>query len=316
MFKLNRLVLTSVFALSLISNVGCGRRVPSTPEPEPSAPAAPADPGQPATPPADPGLPPAPPADPGLPPAPPADPGLPPAPPADPGLPPAPPTSPGQPPADPGAPPPTDPGAPPPAPPANPAVAEFWARMSGAGFSDQAVVTEELLKTVNLRITGWSKGKFATPEENVAELFNTTKGLFEAPPADPAEYGQRSMAFAQNPGGDLVFFVDLQVSTERKDLYVLKYDQATKQILGINEKDLEYSAPVSAMGMVRAQNSGVEGKIFFYAEERGQFLNPARFVPIPKEVLTPQALQAYRVIKAQAVRRNTAMVGAQSYLRR
>lgn len=291
-----RLVLVSLFSFSVLSNVACGRRLPNQDKPpgteEPGAPAEPGTPPAPPAPPVDPGIPPAPP-------APPVDPGTPPAPPApptDPGNPPAPPA----PPTDPGAPPapPTDPGAPP-APPApgNPAVDAFFAEMGKAGFSDAALVKAELQKTVNLKVTGWSKGKAETPDLNVEGMFNATKALFKTPPANPKEYFERSMAFAQQ-AGQFTFFVDLKVSAERKDLYVMKFDPASKQILGINEKDLDYVVPeisaMSARNTVLRRLNAIEGKVFFYGEEQGKFLDPARFIPIPAEVLNPQ-LMASRV---------------------
>ncbi|MBT9546022.1 MAG: hypothetical protein IV090_11585 [Candidatus Sericytochromatia bacterium] len=289
-----RLVLVSLFSFSVLSNVACGRRLPNQDKPpgteEPGAPAEPGTPPAPPAPPTDPVLPPAPPApptDPGTPPAPPApptDPGTPPAPPA-------PPTNPGNPPA-----PPTDPGAPP-APPSNPAIDAFFAEMAKAGFSDAALVKAELQKTVSLKVTGWSKGKAETPDLNVEAMFNATKALFKTPPANPKEYFERSMAFAQQPG-NCTFFVDLKVSAERKDLYVMKFDPASKQILGINEKDLDYVVPeisaMSARNTVLRRLNAVEGKVFFYGEEQGKFLDPARFIPVPAEVLNPQ-LMANRV---------------------
>lgn len=286
-----RLVLVSLFSFSVLSNVACGRRLPNQDKPPGTEePGAPAEPGTPPAPPTDPVLPPAPPApptDPVLPPAPPAPPTDPVAPPA----PPAPPTDPGAPPA-----PPTDPGAPP-APPSNPAIDAFFAEMGKAGFSDAALVKAELQKTVNLKVTGWSKGKAETPDLNVEGMFNATKALFKTPPANPKEYFERSMAFAQQPG-NCTFFVDLKVSAERKDLYVMKFDPASKQILGINEKDLDYVVPeisaMSARNTVLRRLNAVEGKVFFYGEEQGKFLDPARFIPVPAEVLNPQ-LMASRV---------------------
>jgi hypothetical protein len=283
-----RIVLVSLFSLSILSTVGCGRRLPTQDKPpaaeEPGTPAAPNEPVAPPAPPFDPGPPPAP-IDPGPPPAP-IDPGPPPAPPVDPGPPVAPPADPGAPPA-------------PPAPPApgNPVVEAFFASMAKAGFSDTALVKAELQKSASLKITGWSKGKAETPDLNVEAMFNATQTLFVTPPANPQEYFERSMAFAQQPG-NFTFFVDLKVSAERKDLYVMKFDPASKQILGINEKDVDYAVPeisaMSARNAVLRRLNAVEGKIFFYGEEQGKFLDPNRFIPVPAEVINPQ-LQANRV---------------------
>ncbi|PIQ26815.1 hypothetical protein COW20_08160 [bacterium (Candidatus Blackallbacteria) CG13_big_fil_rev_8_21_14_2_50_49_14] len=178
------------------------------------------------------------------------------------------------------------------------------AEMAKAGFSDAALVSAELQKTVNLKITGWSKGKHESPDQNVEAMFEATKTLFAAPPANPQEYFERSMAFSQQ-AGNFTFFVDLKVSAERKDLYVMKFDPASKQILGINEKDLEYTPPqLSAMSArsatLRRLNAAVEGKVFFYGEEQGKFLDPQRFIPIPAEVLNPQLQAARARVAAQS----------------
>jgi hypothetical protein len=286
-----RLLLTALVSGTLLSTTACGRRLPATPKP-PAA-GEPAAPGAPTTPPADPAPPAAPPAQPAPPAAPPADPAPPAAPPAQP----APPAAP---PADP---------APPAAPPApgNPAVDAFMAEMAKAGFGDAALVRAELQKSAGLNITGWSKGKHETPDLNVEAMFKATQSLFAAAPANPQEYFERSMAFAKQPG-NFTYFVDLKVSAERKDLYVMKYDPASKQILGINEKDLEYTPEISAMNArsaVLRRLSAVEGKIFFYGEEKGAFLDPKRFMPVPAEVLSPklEAARAYSTYRAPLYRR-------------
>lgn len=147
---------------------------------------------------------------------------------------------------------------------------------------------------MNLKITGWSKGKAETPDQNVELMFNMTKGMFAKPPAEPAEYAARSMAFATQPIDGCALLVDLKASTEHKNLFVLKHDPGSKQIVGINEKDLSYDPGISAMTAVRRLDGAVEGKIFFYAEENGKFLDPARFVLVPPDVLKPAAVQALR----------------------
>ncbi|HEY9843920.1 MAG TPA: hypothetical protein V6D23_25845 [Candidatus Obscuribacterales bacterium] len=278
MSNLNRLVLTSVFALSLLSSVGCGRRLPT---PEPTASAS----GEPSAAPTDAPPPPQPPP-PG--PAPTTQPPPPGPPPPNP-----PPPGPDNPPPPPDQPPP---------PPSNPAVEKFWAQLGAAGFTDKAAVTGELVKTLGLKVTGWSKGKLETPDQNVEQMFTITKGLFAKPPADPAEYAARSMAFAQLPVDGCTLFVDLKASTEHKNLFVLKHDPTSKQILGFNEKDLAYDPGISAMTAVR-RFDGAEGKIFFYGEENGKFLDPARFVAVPPDVLKPQQqvqAMAYRAPLYQA----------------
>lgn len=293
--KLTRLLFASLVAVSCLSATACGRRVPATPEPEPSA-SAPADapPGQDpgtAPPPAQPG--------PGLPAPTPVEPApMPPIVAPDPGAP-----APGQ-PTQPVAPP---PGAPPvnpapgqPAPiapaPGNPAVDEFFARLAGAGFPDANMVKAEIQKVMTLNVTGWALGGFENPDKNVESKFLATKALFATPPASPAEYFDRSMKFATQTSGNFSFYIDLKVSSERKDLYIMKHDNDTKQIIGVNEKDLEYQTPeLTAQSRLRRLNA-VEGKIFFYAEERGQFMDPKRFIPIPGELFGPQ-LNANRVLR-------------------
>lgn len=294
--KLTRLLFASLVAVSCLSATACGKRVPATPEPDPSAPADAApppgqDPGA-APPPAQPG--------PGLPAPLPAEPApMPPIVAPDPGAP-----APGQ-PTQPIAPPPGSapvnpaPGQPaPPAPPAagNPAVDEFFARLAGAGFPDANMVKAEVQKVTTLNVTGWALGGFENPDKNVESKFLATKALFATPPATPAEYFDRSMKFATQTSGNFSFYVDLKVSSERKDLYIMKHDNDTKQIIGVNEKDLEYQTPeLSAQSRLRRLNV-VEGKIFFYAEERGQFMDPKRFVAVPGELFGPQ-LNANRVLR-------------------
>lgn len=259
MSNFNRLVLPSVLALSLLATVGCGHRVPNTPKPSESPPASPtAGPG----------------------PAPTAAPTAAPTPPPGPAPTAAPTAAPTQAPATPN----PEPTKPPPAP--NPALEKFWGQLGEAGFKDKAAVTAELVKTANLKITGWSKGKMETPDKNVEAMFALTKAMFAKPPADPKEYAGRSMAFAQQPLDKCVLFIDLKASAEHKNLFVLKHDPVSKQIVGINEKDLEYNPGISAQSVVRSY-ADVEGKIFFYAEETGKFLDPARFVQVPPEALNP-----------------------------
>lgn len=288
MSKLNRFVLTSICAVALLGSVGCGRRLPATPDAEPSAqPGAPTTPDQPPAPqPPGPAPTTAPPA-PDQPPAP-----QPPAPQPPGPAPTTPPPAPDQPPVPPDQPPaPVNPG--------NPAVEKFWAQLGEAGFTDQAAITAELKKTAALKITGWSKGKFETPDQNVEEMFKITAAMFVKPAADPAEYAARSMAFAQQPLDGCTLFVDLKASAEHKNIYVLKHDPGSKQIVGINEKDIEYNPGISAMNAVRRLDGAVEGKIFFYGEENGKFLDPARFVAIPPEVINPAAAGAIQAMRAR-----------------
>jgi hypothetical protein len=191
-----------------------------------------------------------------------------------------------------------DPGQPAPIAPApgNPAVDEFFARLAGAGFPDANMVKAEIQKVMTLKVTGWALGGFENPDKNVESKFLATKALFATPPASPAEYFDRSMKFATQTSGNFSFYIDLKVSSERKDLYIMKHDNDTKQIIGVNEKDLEYQTPeLSAQSRLRRLNA-VEGKIFFYAEERGQFMDPKRFIPIPGELFGPQ-LNASRVLR-------------------
>lgn len=272
MSNLNRFVLPAVLASTLLAGVGC-HRVPATPSPSASAPAS--------TPPAT------------TPPA--STPPVTEPPPVTPPASTAPTAAPTQPPPPPVTPPPnTAPTAAPvsSAPPAsqppatNPDVDKFWDQLGKAGFTDKAAISAELIKTVNLKITGWSKGKTETPDANVEQMFALTKTMFAKPPADPKEYAGRSMAFATAPFDSCVLLVDLKASTEHKNIYALRYDPNSKQIVGINEKDMEYNPGISAQSVVRSY-ADIEGKIFFYAEETGKFLDPARFVPVPAAILAP-----------------------------
>lgn len=272
MSNLNRLVLPAVLASTLLAGVGCHRVPTVTPSPSASAPASP-----PAAPPVTEPPPVTPPVTPPV--APTAAPTEPPPPPVTPPV--APPPTAAPTPAPVNSPP---PASPPPA--ANPDVDKFWDQLGKAGFTDKAAISAELIKTVNLKITGWSKGKAETPDANVEQMFALTKAMFAKPPADPKEYAGRSMAFATAPFDSCVLLVDLKASTEHKNIYALRYDPNSKQIVGINEKDLEYNPGISAQAVVRSY-ADIEGKIFFYAEETGKFLDPARFVPVPAAILAP-----------------------------
>lgn len=284
MSNLRRLFLTSVCAFALSNTVACNR-LPLPNEPQPSA--APSD--APAPPAPGPGTPA--PAPTQAPPAPNQPPAQPPAPNQPPAQPPAPDQPPAQPPVQPPA--------------GNPALEKFWAQLGQAGFADQAVVAAELQKTAALKITGWSKGKAETPDQNVEAMFKITQGLFAKPPADPAEYAARSMAFATQPLDGCILLIDLKASAEHKNLFVLKHDPTSKQIVGINEKDLDYAPSISAMSAVRRLDGAPEGKIFFYGEENGKFLDPARFVPVPGDLLKPASVEAMRVRAASMYRTNT-----------
>lgn len=276
-----RVAIQTFFALSLVLTVGCGKRVPTTLPSEKPKEEKPANP--PATEPLPPGAPP---------PAPPA-----PAP-STPADPPPPPPGPGP---NPPAPPPSTaptaaPTAAPPAPPAaNPDVEKFLGEMGKIGFSDKAFVVAEVKKTLGLKVTGWSKGAFDTPEKNIEAKFNATKAAFTKPPADPKEYFDRSMAYAAKAAGKFALFVDMKASQEGKEIIILRADADTKEVMGAHEKEQKYEmTDMEAMRRrIRTYNEGAAtpGLLFFYTEDKG-FLKAPRFLQIPTAAYAPAAEMA------------------------
>ncbi|MBF2052202.1 MAG: hypothetical protein IGS03_01910 [Candidatus Sericytochromatia bacterium] len=336
MMKLHRLCLVSTFAAAVLMTSACGRSLPQpvdpcveaaafmrfsgatadcpppNPNPEPPAPnpnpEPPAPNPQPPAPNPEPPMPnpqppapnPQPPAPNPLPPAPPQ-----PAPPQPEPPKPAPPQpeppkpAPPAPKPEPPKPEPPKPEPPKPAPP--PSEADlFFKQLADAGLLVNPNVMANLIReTANLNVTGWSQGKHASPAENIAAMYDATRLTFNKVPASAEEYETRSMNFARTVAGAFAFYVDLKVSVERGELYLLKFDPASKQILGINKRDVAY-APLQSQ--YSAQNSGfsrssVDGKIFFYGEEhRG--LDTKRFVKVPYSILHPQAAAQMQMMNA------------------
>ncbi len=330
MSQFNRVVLGTICAVSLISTVGCGRRVPQA---DPCAPAevaaeryrrmaaapgltrfaadAPADcPGTPADPgaPANPGAPapgPAPiapaPIDPGpapiYPPGPGPDPIIPnpinnpPAPGPDQPAPPAPPAPGPDQPVKP------EPVKPEPEPPKPSPEDLFLQKMSKIGFLSPKSVVDAIQKNVRLRPVGWTKGKYETPEKNIEAMWDATKILFQKIPETPQEYQARSMGFVESVyPADLMYYVDLKTSEERQDLYVMRFHPASTQIVGVKVGDTAY-APIGAQSAYRSASSG-EAQIFFYGEERGRYITSDRFIAVPPKLLYPdweKRMEAQRV---------------------
>lgn len=327
MKKLHRLCLVSTFAAAALLTSACGRRLPQpvdpcveaaafmrfsgkapdcgpAPNPQPPAP----NPQPPAPNPAPPAPNPMPPMPNPMPPMPnPMPPGPVPMPPEPPKpAPPQPeppkpaPPQPEPPKPEPPKPAPPNPEPPKPAPPSPeppkpappPSEADlFFKQLADAGLLVNPNVMANLIReTVNLNVTGWGQGKHASPTENVAAMYEATRLTFNKVPANAEEYEARSMNFARTVAGAFAYYVDLKVSVERGELFLLKFDPASKQILGINKRDVAY-APLQSQ--YNAQNSGfrsssVDGKIFFYGEEhRG--LDAKRFVKVPYSILNPQA---------------------------
>ncbi|MBC7541655.1 MAG: hypothetical protein H7338_02900 [Candidatus Sericytochromatia bacterium] len=131
---------------------------------------------------------------------------------------------------------------PPPGPPVQPATdVDFWTMVAKMGFTQpKDEIRKQIVEAVNRTATGWSPGNAGSVATSLANKFADNQKYFVEPPATVEAYSQRGLAFATKRDANTSYYVDLRYSLKGGGTraLVLKFDQATFEVLGTTTKSL------------------------------------------------------------------------------
>jgi hypothetical protein len=103
-------------------------------------------------------------------------------------------------------------------------------------------IRTQILDATRRQPSGWSAGTSGSVTNSIANKFGDNQKYFVDPPATADEYGQRGLAFANKFDANTSYYIDLRYSLKGGGgkILVLKFDQATYEVLGTNTKNLIY----------------------------------------------------------------------------
>lgn len=129
-------------------------------------------------------------------------------------------------------------------PPAQPVTdGDFWNLVAKMGFSlAKDDVRLQIVDAVNRMPTGWSPGTAGSVAANLSAKFADNQKYFVEPPQSVDEYAQRGLDFAKKIDANTSYYIDLRYSLKGGGgkVLVLKFDQATFEVLGTNTKSQIY----------------------------------------------------------------------------
>ena len=160
---------------------------------------------------------------------------------------------------------------PPPGPPVQPASdIDFWTMVAKMGFTlPKEDMRQQIIDGTKRIPSGWSPGTAGSVATNLANKFADNQKYFVDPPGTADEYAQRGMAFATKQDANTSYYIDLRYSLKGGGgkVLVLKFDQATFEVLGTN----------------------ASGKIYWYTQWKGTLKLPSYLYVPPSVYQAPGA---------------------------
>jgi hypothetical protein len=120
---------------------------------------------------------------------------------------------------------------------------DFWTMVAKMGFTlPKDDIRQQIVDATKRMPTVWSAGKAGSVGANLADKFADNQKYFVEPPQTADEYGQRGLDFAKKFDANTSYYIDLRYSLKGGGgkVLVLKFDQATFEVLGTNTKSQIY----------------------------------------------------------------------------
>jgi hypothetical protein len=117
---------------------------------------------------------------------------------------------------------------------------DFWTMVAKMGFTlPKDEVRQQIVEATKRMPTSWSAGLAGSTAANLADKFADNQKYFVEPPATADEYAQRGLDFAKKQDANTSYYIDLRYSLKGGGgkVLVLKFDQATFEVLGTNAKN-------------------------------------------------------------------------------
>jgi hypothetical protein len=128
------------------------------------------------------------------------------------------------------------------APPAQPATdVDFWTMVAKMGFTlPKDEIRKQIVDATQRVPAAWSPGTARDVTANLSDKFADNQKYFVEPPASADEYAQRGLDFAKKLDANTSYYIDLRYSLKGggNRVNVLKFDQATYEVLGSTTKGL------------------------------------------------------------------------------
>lgn len=190
--------------------------------------------------------------------------------------------------------------------------------LNQVGGWNHIAVINDMRNAIKMPAEGWSKGDQETPEAYIQKMFDLSFRSFpDWRELTVEQYKENSLRFANETRAtfDHHFYVDLKVTKERGEMYVLRLNPKNRQVIGIKKGDADYVgvAPFTQVEAQQVYRQSDAGKIFLYTYETQEFLsNEKRFLRVPEmflfndwdkrfEAQQKAAVEQQRVMQQRAV---------------